>query len=87
MVFLILANRNASRKLCKLISTYLSSTFGELELHLSLLSRIPSSNIITVQAPVVWRVENAIHQINHYPVDSAIGFANTYPLGSDLSGG
>ena len=61
----------------QLISTYLSSTFGELELHLSLLSRIPSSNIITVQAPVVWRVENAIHQINHYPVDSAIGFANT----------
>ena len=29
----------------------------------------------------------AIHRINHYPLDSAIGFANSYPLDSDLSGG
>ena len=39
------------------------------------------------QAPVVQKVDNAIHRINHYPVDSAIGFPNTYPLDSDLSGG
>ena len=39
------------------------------------------------QAPVVQRVDNAIHRINHYPVDSVVGFANTYPLDSDLSGG
>ena len=30
---------------------------------------------------------NAIHRINHDPWDSAIGFAMTYPLDSDLSGG
>ena len=39
------------------------------------------------QAPVVQRVDNAIHRINHYPVDSIVCFANTYPLDSDLSGG
>ena len=38
-------------------------------------------------APVVQKVDNAIHWINHYPVDSAIGFPNTYPWDSDLSGG
>ena len=29
---------------------------------------------------LVQKVDNAIHQINHYPLDSAIGFPNTYPL-------
>ena len=38
-------------------------------------------------APVVERVDNAIHRINHYPVDSVVCFANTYPLDSDLSVG
>ena len=38
-------------------------------------------------APVVQKVDNVIHRINHYPLDSAIGFAMTYPLVSDLSGG
>ena len=38
-------------------------------------------------APVVQKVDNAIHQINHYPLDIAIGFAITYPVDSDLSGG
>ena len=28
-----------------------------------------------------------MHWINHYPLDSAIGFPNTYPLHSDLSDG
>ena len=27
-----------------------------------------------------------MRRINYYPVVSAIGFQNTYPLGSDLSG-
>ena len=40
-----------------------------------------------VQGPVVRNMDNAIHRINHYPVDSAIGFRNVYPLDSDLSGG
>ena len=39
------------------------------------------------QARVVRKVDNAIHRINHYPVDSVVCFVNTYPLGSDLSGG
>ena len=38
-------------------------------------------------APVVQTLDNAIHRINHYPADSVIGFPNTYPLDSDLSGG
>ena len=44
-------------------------------------------NIVPHLAPVVQNVDNAIHRINHYPLDSAIGFPNTYPLDSDLSGG
>ena len=39
------------------------------------------------QAPVVQTVDNAIHRINHYPLDIAIGFAITYPVDSDLSDG
>ena len=38
-------------------------------------------------APVVQKVDNAIHQINHYPLDGGIGFPNTYPWDSDLSVG
>ena len=44
------------------------------------------SNVIHL-APVVQKVDNAIHRINHYPLDIAIGFAITYPVDSDLSGG
>ena len=40
-----------------------------------------------ILAPVVRKVDNAIHRINHYPVDSVVCFVNTYPLDSDLSGG
>ena len=39
------------------------------------------------QAPVVQKLDSAIHRINSYPVNKAIGFSNTYPLDSDLSGG
>ena len=39
------------------------------------------------QAPVVQKVDSAIHRINQYPTHSAIGFARTYPVDSDLSGG
>ena len=38
-------------------------------------------------ASVVLRLDSALHQINLYPVDSAITFPHTYPLDSDLSGG
>ena len=39
------------------------------------------------QAPVVQTSDSAIQRINLYPVDSVIGFHNTYRLDSDLSGG
>ena len=35
----------------------------------------------------VQKVDSTINRINLYPVISAIGFQNTYPLDSDLSGG
>ena len=38
-------------------------------------------------SPVVQIVDNAIHWINHYPLNSVIGFPITYPLDSDLFGG
>ena len=38
-------------------------------------------------ARVVRKVDNAIHRINLYPVDSVVCFVNTYPLNSDLSAG
>ena len=37
-------------------------------------------------ARVVRKVDNTIHPINHYPVDSVVCFVNTYPLDSGLSG-
>ena len=36
-------------------------------------------------APVVQRLDNVIHLINHYPVNSVVCFVNTYPLDSDFS--
>ena len=41
----------------------------------------------TLRAPVVQTLDCTIHGIKIYPVESAIGFPNTYPLDSDLSGG
>ena len=43
--------------------------------------------MLFLQAPVVQKLDSAIHRINHYPVDNAIGLPITYPLDSDLSGG
>ena len=44
---------------------------------------VPLSTLVRV----VRKVDNAIHRINHYPVDSVVCFVNTYPLDSELSGG
>ena len=41
---------------------------------------------LTIQAPVVQKVDKAIHWINLYPLDSAIGFPNTYPLDFEQPG-
>ena len=46
----------------------------------------PPPPYLKVRAPFVQKVYNTIHRINLYPVDSAIGFPNTYPLDRDLSG-
>ena len=35
----------------------------------------------------VQRADNTIHWINVYPLNDVIGFLDTYPLDSDLSGG
>ena len=34
-----------------------------------------------LQAPVVQKVDNAIHRINHYPADSVVCFVNTLSAG------
>ena len=39
------------------------------------------------QAPIVRKVDSVGHRIILYPVDSVIGFPNTYPLDRDLSDG
>ena len=36
-------------------------------------------------APVVQKMDTVILRINLHPLNSAIGFPNTYPLDSDLS--
>ena len=43
--------------------------------------------VIEELAPVVQKMDNAIHGINHYPADSVVCFAKIYPLDSDLSSG
>ena len=45
-----------------------------------------SSEKEDVLAPVVQKADNTVHRIDHYPLDSAISFPNTYPLDSDLKG-
>ena len=44
-------------------------------------------SVPTHLAPIVQRVDKAIHRINHYPVDSVICFDNAHLLAGDLSGG
>ena len=43
--------------------------------------------LLLIQAPVVQRVDNAIHRINCYPGDKCWQHKLHYPLDSDLSGG
>ena len=40
-----------------------------------------------VLAPVVQKLDNAIHRINRYPADKCLQNKPRYPLDSDLSGG
>lgn len=50
----------------------------------------PNSRIKKCSKPlasVVQKLDNSINQTNLCPVDSAIGFPNTYPVENDLSVG
>ena len=38
-------------------------------------------------APVVQKLDNPIHQLNHYPPDKCQGNQLRFPVDSDLSGG
>lgn len=38
-------------------------------------------------ASVVRKLDDAVNRVNLSPVDSAIGFPNTYPMDNDFSGG
>ena len=40
--------------------------------------------IFSFLAPVVQKMDYIIHRINHYPLDSVMGFPNTYPLDSTI---
>ena len=59
-------------------------------LNLFLWSILFLSSLVTllkVHSPIVQKADNAIHWINHYPLDSAIGLPNAYSWDSDLFGG
>ena len=43
--------------------------------------------ILICLVPVIQNVDSAVHQINLYPLDNAIGLPNIHPLDSDLPGG
>ena len=44
-------------------------------------------SFVTILAPVVQTLDSVAHRIKIYPLDSAIGLPNTYPLDRDLSDG
>ena len=48
---------------------------------------VGAHQMCTNMAPVVRRLDNAIHWINHYPADKYWQNKPRYPLDSDLSGG
>ena len=50
------------------------------------LPKLKFHNQLIHLAPVAQRLRNTNQQINHYPVESAVCFANMFPLDSDLSG-
>ena len=40
--------------------------------------------VVRALAPVVQKINSAIHRINLYPGDNVIGFSNTYPVNSAI---
>ena len=80
-------NRQRERYAIACFMTYVENENFIQQLSTMLTCRDVISAELSIQAPVVQRLDNAIHRINHYPADSAVCFGNTYPLDSDLSGG
>ena len=70
----------------KVISTQRTTVNGKKEKRFRVTHEFNYS-VVQNLAPVVQRLDNAIHRINHYPADSVVCCVNTYPLDSDLSGG
>ena len=81
------SSANASQlQVLPLISSNFHSFFNQTVLslfNLTIHKFIPTPNL----ARVVQKVNNAIHRINHYPVNSVVCFVNTYLPDSDLSSG
>ena len=48
---------------------------------------LKSEPCLDILAPVVQKLDSAIHQINHYPVEKCLGNQLRYPLDRQLSGG
>lgn len=42
---------------------------------------------LTYLAPVIQRLDTAVHRMSHYPVDNVICHVDTSPLERDLPGG
>ena len=66
--------------------SYLSSSVSKVSSRLWIDWRLQYLFVVWMLALVGQRLDSAIHWINLSPVESAIGFPNTYPLDSDLSG-
>jgi len=47
----------------------------------------PQNLLTTNQAPVVQKLDNTIHWINHYKADTVVCIINSYPLDNDIFGG
>ena len=47
----------------------------------------PTLNLVLTWPQLLKKADSAIQRINRYPVDSAIGFPNTYLLDRNLSDG
>ena len=60
---------------------------GQPHLRPEMLASIVYRVLHVLLAPVVRRVVNVIHWINHFQAESVVCFVNTYPLDSDFSGG
>ena len=46
--------------------------------------KVNPTSRISLQAPVVQKVDNVIHRRNHCPLEIAIGFTLTYPMDRDI---